>query len=165
VDLIREILATLGSYLKGQAQIILILAVLYTAGFALVPVPGWFLVGPVCALMYVVPIFGSLIGLAIAMASTLLAGQDLFRLLWVLGVWVVIQGLEGFWLSPRILGKRTRVGPLAVFFGVAVASSLFGFLGVLLAVPAMAVALVIWRHWGGGKSVTGPHESLAPRSK
>ncbi len=145
-SLFNEIFGTLGNWVKGELQITSILVVLYTAGFALTHVPAWFLLGPLCGLLYLVPILGGPIGLVLTLAVSFFAGRPFGYLLGTLAVWVFAQGLEGFYLTPHILGKRTRLGPFAVFIGIIAASAVFGPVGVIFAVPVMSVLLVIWRY-------------------
>ena len=142
-----QIASTLGNWLKGELQITGILVVLYTIGFGLIHVPAWFLLGPLCGLLYLVPIFGGPVGLVLTLAITFFAGRSMGTLLEALGIWVFLQGFEGFYLTPRILGKVTKLGPFVVFIGVIAASAVFGPLGVLFAVPVMSVALVIYRYF------------------
>lgn len=144
--LIRDIFSTLGNWVKGELQVTGILVVLYTIGFAFTHVPGWFLLGPLCGLLNLVPVFGSPLGMILTLGISFFAGRPFGYLLATLGVWVFLQGLEGFYLTPQILGRRTRLGPLAVFVGVIGASAVFGPIGVIFAVPIMAVLLVIWRY-------------------
>ena len=143
--LIRDILATLGNWVKGELQITAILIALYTVGFALTQVPAWYLLGPLCGLLYLVPIIGGPLGLIITLAVSYFGNRAFGYLLATLGVWVFNQAFEGFYLTPQILGRRTKLGPLAVFICVIGASAVFGPIGVIFAVPVMAVLLVIWR--------------------
>ncbi len=144
--LISEIFSTLGNWVKGELQITSILVALYTVGFAITHVPAWFLLGPLCGLLYLIPIVGGPIGLILTLAVSFFAGRPFGYLLGTLGVWVFLQGLEGFYLTPRILGRHTKLSPLAVFVGAIGASAVFGPIGVIFAVPVMAVLLVIWRY-------------------
>jgi len=82
----------------------------------------------------------------LAAAGLTWAAQDVNHAMGVMGVFVVAQGLEGFYLTPHILGKRLKLPALAVFAGLLIGSAMFGFIGVLLVVPVMAVALAIWRY-------------------
>lgn len=132
-----EILGSLGNWLRGELQITAILVVLYTVGFALTQVPAWFLLGPLCGLLYLIPIVGGPIGLILTLAVSFFAGRPFGFLLGTLAIWVFAQGLEGFYLTPQILGKRTRL---------IAASAVFGPLGVIFAVPVMSVLLVVWRY-------------------
>lgn len=143
--LIRDIFATLGNWVKGELQITAILIAIYTVGFGITQVPAWYLLGPLCGLLYLVPIIGGPLGLIITLAASYFGNRSFGNLLATLGVWVAIQGLEGFYLTPQILGRRTKLGPLAVFIGVIGASAVFGPIGVIFAVPVMSVLLVIWR--------------------
>ncbi len=152
MSLLSEILATLANWLKGELQIVAILAVLYTVGFALAGVPAWVLLGPLCAVLYLVPIFGAPLGLILVLAATALAGRSFPQILAALAVWILVEALEGFYLTPHILGKRTRLGAMAVFFGVIAASALFGPIGIFFAVPAMSVAMVIYRYFNRSRT-------------
>ena len=71
--------------------------------------------------------------------------RGLYPTLGVMGVFAVAQILEGFWLTPRIMGRHLNLSPWWVFVGVLAASLMFGFVGALLALPAMAIALLVWR--------------------
>lgn len=141
----REVGSTLTGYVSGQLKVAGILCLLYMVGFALARVPAWPLVGIVCGALNVVPVFGSLIALGVAGFAVLLGEGDLYQYLGALIVFVVVQGIEGFWLTPRILGRRLQLSPLTVFFVILAGGALFGFVGVLLAVPVAAVAAVLWR--------------------
>ncbi len=143
----RESVRMLGLFIRGQVIIIGILMILYAIGFAAAHVPVWPLVAILAGLCYAVPYFGSLIALTIAGTMSALFDGNLTHLLTVLGVWVVIQGIEGFWLTPRILGKPLGLRPLVVFFALIAASLLFGPIGFLLTVPALAVGNVFWRYF------------------
>lgn len=146
-SLLAQILSTLGNWAKGELQITAILAVIYTIGFALAHVPAWFLLGLLCGFLYLIPIIGGPLGLVLTLAISFFAGRPIGYILAALAVWVFAQALEGFYLTPQILGKRTQLGPLAVFVGVICASALFGPLGIIFAVPVMSVALVIYRYF------------------
>ena len=89
---------------------------------------------------------GSLIGLALTAYVVLLNDGTLWNYIGVLITFVVVQGLEGFWITPRILGRRVGLSPLYVFFAVLVGGAMFGPIGVLFAVPVLAVLGVLWRH-------------------
>jgi predicted PurR-regulated permease PerM len=107
--------------------------------------PAWFLVAPACGFLNVVPRFGALAALALGIAAAALGGLELARVAGVLGVCLAAFTIEGYWLTPRILGRRLGLRPLYVFLAVLVGGALFGFLGLLLAVPALAVAMAVYR--------------------
>jgi predicted PurR-regulated permease PerM len=140
-----EIAHTLGFYAKGQAAIAGILMLVYSAGYALAGVPYWLAVGILSGALHMIPVAGALIALALPALAVLASGASPYRLLGALAVYLIAQGLEGFYLTPRMLGSRLRLPPVAVFVAVLAGGALFGFLGLLLAVPVLAVAAVVWR--------------------
>jgi predicted PurR-regulated permease PerM len=140
-----EVVRTLGSYIQGQLQVSAILACVYIVGFAIAGVPWWAFVGFIAGFLQLVPVFGSLCALLLGAFAVLLGEGGLNQYIGVLIVFVVAQALEGFYLTPRILGSRLGISRWLVFFGLIVGGLFFGPLGVLLAVPVIAVLLVIWR--------------------
>jgi predicted PurR-regulated permease PerM len=161
--LFAEIGRTLSAYVTGQLRISLILSLIYAIGFAICEVPGWLFVGFLCGFLNLIPFVGGLIGVAIALMLTWFAGGDLYRLAGVMGVWVVAQGLEGFWITPRILGAKLSLKPLAVFVAVLAGGAAFGPIGVLLAAPVLAVAMVVWRFMNAA-TAGGRDSSVRPQS-
>ena len=144
---IRESVRVLGIYVRGQFMMVGILSVLYAIGFALAHVPLWPVIAVLCAFCYLIPHIGSLIALGIVALTSLLFDSSVSHLVGVFAAWVIIQGLEGFWLTPRILGKPLGLRPLVVFFALLIASFVFGPIGFLLTVPVLAVANVFWRYF------------------
>lgn len=141
-----EVVRTLEAYLSAQIRISLILALLYAVAFAFLGVPAWPFVALLGGFLQAVPIVGSVIALLVPAALTWIDGGGFYRVLGVFGVWLVGQALEGFYLTPRIMGRRLHLPPLTVFAGLIFGGALFGFFGVLLAVPAMAVTVAVWRY-------------------
>ena len=137
---------TIGGYVAGQAKIAAILACLYSVGYAISGVPFWLFFGMLCGALNIVPIIGSIIGLAITAYAILLRGGGVWNYAGLLITFVIVQGLEGFWLTPRVLGKGVGLSPLYVFLAVLIGGAMFGPLGVLFAVPVLAVIGVLWRH-------------------
>lgn len=137
---------TLGGYIAGQVKIASILACLYSIGYAVSGVPFWLLLGCMSGALNMIPVAGSLIGVLLTAYAVLLNDGTMWNYAGVLITFVLVQGLEGFWLTPRILGKRVGLSPLYVFLAVLIGGIMFGPIGVLLAVPALAVIAVLWRH-------------------
>lgn len=144
-SIFAEIFDTLRGWAGAQLKITGILMLLYCAGYALVGLPWWFALGVVSGVLNLFPIFGSLVALAIAMGAVLFTDGTWQQYASVLAVFVMVQGLEGFVITPMLLGRRLRMSPLLVFGAVLAGGMLFGPIGLLFAVPALAVALVIWR--------------------
>ena len=141
----REIAGTLSAYLRGQIKISTILGLLYSVGFAISGVPGWFLIGPVCGALNLVPFLGPLIALALACLVALFGEARLYNFMGVVATFALLQALEGFYLTPKLLGQRVGLKPISVFLAIAVGGFFFGPLGFVLAVPALAIAAVLWR--------------------
>jgi predicted PurR-regulated permease PerM len=133
----------LGSFIKGQFLVALCLVVVYSAGLMIVGTPLPIGIGIVAGLANIVPYLGLIVGLLPALVMTVLEFRDVAHLLGVVAVFAVGQGLEGFVFTPRIVGRRIGLHPVVVMLAVLIGGSAFGFLGVLLGVPA-AVVLKVW---------------------
>ena len=115
-SLVRDVGRTLGGYVTGQIKVSAILACLYAIGYAIAGVPFWLVLGAISGAVNVIPFVGSLIGLALTAYVVLLNDGTLWNYIGVLITFVVVQGLEGFWITPRILGRRVGLSPLYVFY-------------------------------------------------
>jgi len=145
-SLLGDVGRTLGGYIAGQIKVAAILACIYSVGYAMSGVPFWPILGVLSGFLNVIPFIGSLLGLAMTAYAVLLNDGRLANYIGVLVTFVVAQGLEGFWITPRILGRRVGLSPLYVFLAVLIGGFMFGPLGVLFAVPVLAVIAVLWRH-------------------
>jgi predicted PurR-regulated permease PerM len=143
--LANEIAHTVGTWVLGQLKISAILALVYTAGFAIGRLPLWWLIGPVCGALNLIPFAGPLIALLLAMLVALIADSSANTWLGVIITFAVAQGFEGFYLTPRILGRRLSLKPWVVFLAVLFGGAFFGPLGVLFAAPVLAVLMILWR--------------------
>jgi predicted PurR-regulated permease PerM len=140
--LFDEVGRILQSYVLGQLMIAIIMGILYAAGFAALKVPAWAGIAALSGFLNVIPYVGTGFGIVLASGFTFAHSGELWRIFGVLGVFTVVQCIEGYYLTPRILGGRLSLHPMAVFLGLLIGGKLFGFLGVLLAVPSIAVAQV-----------------------
>ena len=140
--LFDEVGRILEAYVHGQLLIGLAMAVLYAVGFALLGVPAWAGIAALAGLLNVIPYVGTVLGLFLAVIFTLTDGGGLWRIGGVVAVFAIVQTIEGYFLTPRILGSRLRLHPMAVFLGLLIGGKLFGLLGIILAIPVIAVAKV-----------------------
>lgn len=140
--LFDEVGRILAAYVRGQLLIALCMAVLYAIGFAALGVPAWAGIAALAGLLNAIPYVGTILGLGLASAFTLADGGGLWRIGGILGVFVVVQSIEGYLLTPRILGRRLSLHPMSVFLGLLIGGKLFGLLGIILAVPTIAIAKV-----------------------
>lgn len=147
VRLAGECHEVLGAFLRGQLLVMLALALVYAAGLMLLGLELGLLIGVLAGLASLVPYMGFVVGIAAALVAVLFQfGLEWYPLLGVLVVFTVGQLLEGMWLTPMLVGDRIGLHPVAVIFAVLAGGQLFGFTGVLLALPAAAVVMVLLRH-------------------
>jgi predicted PurR-regulated permease PerM len=136
----------LGAFFRGQLTVMAALAVFYTLGLGLVGLDVALLVGVVAGLVSFVPYLGVIVGGGAAVVAALVEFRDVLHPVMALGVFVLGQVLEGFVLTPWLVGDKVGLHPVAVIFAVLVGGQLFGFVGVLVALPVAAVALIGLRH-------------------
>jgi predicted PurR-regulated permease PerM len=136
----------LGAFLRGQVSVMLALAAVYAFGLSLVGIDLAFLIGVGAGLLSFVPYLGAFLGVAGGVIAALVQHGDWLHVALVLLVFGVGQTLESFLLTPWLVGDRIGLHPVAVIFAIMVGGQLFGFLGVLLALPVAAVAMVLLRY-------------------
>jgi predicted PurR-regulated permease PerM len=140
-----DIDAVLGQFFRGQFTVMAILGVLYSVGYGLIGVPLALPIGILAGVLAFIPYVGSLTALGLALLMTLLDWQGWTQLLSVAGVHALIQGLEGFVITPKIMGDTVGISAIAVLLALLVGAELLGFTGVLLAVPAAAVLKILFQ--------------------
>jgi predicted PurR-regulated permease PerM len=137
--------AVLGQYLRGQLLVMLILAVFYSIGLALFGLDLALPIGVFTGLAIFVPYLGFGLGLVLALLAGLLQFASIKALVMLGVVYGLGQLIESLYLTPRLVGERIGLHPLAVIFALLAFGQLFGFVGVLIALPASAVLLVAVR--------------------
>jgi predicted PurR-regulated permease PerM len=129
----------MSQYLRGQLLVIAVLAMFYPTALMIAGLDMALPVGLFSALAVFVPYIGFATGLAFALLAALLQFGDWYGLGVVVAVYGVGQILESFVLTPRLVGERIGLHPLAVIFALLAFGRLFGFFGVLLALPVSAI--------------------------
>jgi len=140
--LISRINFVISSYVRSQLVIALVMGVLYAIGFAIARVPLALSIGLLSGLLNFIPYLGTLTGLTLSLSFVALDGGGLPRILGVVVVFIVVQSVEGYYLTPKLLGGRLDLHPMWVLIGLMIGGSLFGVLGIILAVPVIAIAKV-----------------------
>jgi predicted PurR-regulated permease PerM len=148
-DTFREIDAMVSGYVRGQLLAIVILSGLYSAGLWLVGLRLAIPIGVVTGCFAFVPYIGFSTGLVLALAMALLDWHDGAFVLQVAAVMLGVQVLDGLFVTPRVVGRSVGLGPVEVLLAMAAAGTLFGFIGVLLAVPIGATAKIVIRRLVG----------------
>lgn len=144
--LARESDEVLGAFLRGQLLVMLALAGIYATGLTVIGVEFALLIGLVAGLVSFVPYLGFIVGIGVASIAALFQTQDIFQLFWVFLVFGVAQMIESMFLTPWLVGERIGLHPVAVIFSVLAGGQLFGFFGILLALPVTSVLAVLLRH-------------------
>ena len=135
----------LESYVRGQILIGLIMAVCYAVGFYFLGVPAWAGIALIAGLLNAVPYVGTISGVVLACGFSFADGGSWGHIAAILGVFVAVQSLEGYYLTPKIMGGRLNLHPMAVFLGLLVGGKLFGLLGIILAIPSIAIGKVFFK--------------------
>ncbi|GAB3027075.1 MULTISPECIES: AI-2E family transporter [Oleiagrimonas] len=144
--LARESDQVLGAFVRGQMLVMLALGVIYGTGLTLMGLSVGPLIGMIAGLLSFVPYLGFIIGLGASLIAALVQYGDWMHIALVLVVFGIGQVLEGYVLVPRLVGNKIGLHPVAVIFAVLAGGHLFGFLGVLLALPAAAIIMVLLRY-------------------
>ena len=145
-DLARRIDAMMAAFVRGQSLVALADGIVYGVGLSVVGLEFGLIIGLTAGMLSFVPFLGAILGSFTAVAAALVQwGLDPLRLAMVAGVFVVGQLLENTIWQPRLLGGRVSLHPVWIIFSVLTGGALFGFVGVLLAVPSAAAAGVLIR--------------------
>lgn len=145
VSLARETDDVLSAFLHGQILVMLALGAIYALGLSLVGLEFALAIGVVAGLVSFVPYLGFIFGIALASLTVIQEPDPLLRLMGVIATFSIAQFIEGSVLTPKLVGDRIGLHPVLVIFSVAAGGQLFGFFGVLLALPAAAVLSVLVR--------------------
>jgi predicted PurR-regulated permease PerM len=142
VGFFREADHALGQYLHGQVIVLAVMSVYYILALWATGLDFFLPIGVVTGLLTFIPFVGATVGFLLATVSALMQFDDSTRLLWVWGVFILGQVVEGNFITPRLVGNAIGLHPLAVIFALLAFGQLFGFTGMLIALPASAVLLV-----------------------
>ncbi|MFC3716963.1 AI-2E family transporter [Luteimonas soli] len=144
--LAKESSDMLGGFLRGQFTVMLILGAMYGFGLWAIGIDLGLLIGIVAGLLTFVPYLGPASGVIFGVIAALVQHGDWKHVAGVLAVFGIGQVIESYWLTPKLVGDRIGLHPVAVIFAVLAGGQLFGFLGMLLALPVAAVANVLLRY-------------------
>ncbi|SJZ87392.1 Predicted PurR-regulated permease PerM [Lysobacter spongiicola DSM 21749] len=156
--------AVLGGFLRGQFLVMLILGVMYGLGLWLVGLDLGILIGIIAGLLTFIPYVGPASGIILGCIAALVQFGDWKHVAGVLVVFGLGQVIESYWLTPKLVGDRIGLHPVAVIFAVLAGGQLFGFLGMLLALPVAAVANVLLHYaqdrYTHSRLYAGTHPSI-----
>jgi predicted PurR-regulated permease PerM len=144
-ELKDEIDVTLGGFVRGQLLVSSIIGVLQAIGLSIVGIDGAIVIGLLGGLLNLIPYLGVAIGLTLALLMAALEFGGWGPIIGVLVVFAIVQVLEGFVITPRIIGDKVGLSPVVVIIAILAGGEMFGFAGLLLAIPAAAVLRVALR--------------------
>ncbi|MFQ5578144.1 MAG: AI-2E family transporter, partial [Anaerolineae bacterium] len=152
-QLLAEVDAIWGSFLRGQLLLMLIIGLLSWFGGVLVGIPGAFVIGLIAGILDIIPSLGPTLAALLAAVVALFEGSTylpvsngLFAII-ILIVFVVIQQIENIWIRPALMGRRLKLHPALVFIGVFGSLALFGIFVTLIIIPLMATITVLGRYF------------------
>lgn len=146
VSLVHECNLVLGAFLRGQLLVMFALGCIYTTGLSLLGLNVALLIGCIAGLLSFVPYLGLILGVTSACIAAFFQFNDLAHLGWVAGIFILGQLSETVILTPWLVGDRIGLHPISVIFAVLAGGQLFGFVGILIALPTAAVIVVLLRH-------------------
>jgi predicted PurR-regulated permease PerM len=141
-----EVDTVLSAFLRGQFYVMLALGCIYSLGLWIVGLDLALLIGMLAGLVSFVPYLGAIVGIVVAFTAALVQFHELTQLVPVAVVFLIGQSLEGTVLTPKLVGDKIGLHPVAVIFSVMAGGQLFGFLGILLALPIASIIMVFLRH-------------------
>ncbi len=144
-SLVLECNSVLGAFFRGQLLVMTVLGIYYSVGLSLMGLQLGLMIGIMVGVLSIVPYLGIIIGI---IAASIAAFVQFGSFVAVLPVWLLFaigQTLDGMFITPKLVGDRIGLHPVAVIFSVLAGATLFGFFGVLLALPAAAVCMVVIR--------------------
>ena len=146
VVLMRECDEVLGAFLKGQLLVMLALGSIYSVGLMLVGLEFSILIGMLAGLASIIPYMGFVVGFSTALLVALFQFDGYTGIAMVTVVFAIGQVLESWVLTPMLVGDRIGLHPVAVIFALMAGGQLFGFVGMLIALPMGAIVMVLLRH-------------------
>lgn len=150
LERLRRMDEVVGAWFRGQVEVAVILAALYGAGlgmvfgFAGIGATAGLAIGVLAGLLNVIPYFGFLVGIGLALLMVILEGTGVTPVIGVLAVFGIVQGLEGYVITPRIVGDKVGLSAVAVIIALLLGGEVLGLLGILLALPIAGILRVLW---------------------
>ena len=145
--LVNEFVEIIVAFFRGQFVIAFMQGVLFAIGFAVVGLNYGLIIGLLLGFLNIIPYLGSIVGLSVALPLALFQGTGGWSMvLGVLVVFAIVQTIEGYVLTPRIMGEQTGLHPMAIIVAIFFwGSALNGITGMILAIPLTAFFVVFWR--------------------
>jgi predicted PurR-regulated permease PerM len=144
VNILTDLDETLGGYIRGQLLVCSLIALLTTIGLYMINLDYALVLGVIAGIANIIPYFGPVLGAIPAVAIGALNSPG--TVIWVVIVFIVVQQIDGAIISPKIIGESIGIHPVIVILSLIFGGQMFGFWGMLLAIPIIAVLKVLLRH-------------------
>ncbi|HSW68822.1 MAG TPA: AI-2E family transporter [Gammaproteobacteria bacterium] len=145
MKLLNECDEVLGAFFRGQLMVMLILGTYYSIGLSLIGLQVGLVIGVMVGMLSIIPYLGIIMGVVSASIAAYIQFHSSVSVVQVLLLFIVGQTVEGMFITPKLVGDRIGLHPVAVIFAVLSGGVLFGFFGVLLALPVASVIMVLAR--------------------
>lgn len=143
VDVVERVGRTVGAYFRGQLIVATFVGVATAVGLAVIGLPFWAIVGLAAGVFNLVPFIGPFVGGVIGVLVALSLGGGIGQALAVIAVMTLVQQIDNHVITPNVLSRTVHVHPVTIILALAVAASLFGILGMLVAIPTVAAAKLV----------------------
>jgi predicted PurR-regulated permease PerM len=144
--LIKDIDTLLAAYLRGQISVMLIMAIYYMIGLNIIGLKSATIIGLITGLLVFIPYLGIMTGLLISLAVGFAGFTSMNVIIGILIVFIAGHSLEGALVTPFLVGGKIGLNPIMIIFALMVFGKLFGFIGVLLALPLSTITIVLLRY-------------------
>lgn len=141
-----EVGTALGSFVRGQLLVAVIVGIGSSIGMWAIDLPFWLIVGIVAGFLNMVPFLGPIVGGALAALVALLNG-DLWQAIWAVLIMILVQQIDNHLITPAIQRARVNLSPLAIVLALIIGGAVAGILGVLVAIPATAAIRIVVGHF------------------
>lgn len=142
---LQEIDRSLSGFVRGQLLVIFLLGIFYALGLTWIGLDLALVLGIVAAVGEIVPYIGFAVGLLLSLSFAFLQFQDFIHPLYVLLLFGILQSIQGLAIAPLVMGREVGLHPLVIIAAIYIGGDLFGFVGILLAVPGAAILVVLLR--------------------
>ncbi len=132
------------NYISGLFFVILTVGVLLSTGLYFLGIPYWLLLGILCALLTLLPYIGVVLGALLPITIAVLTKDSLFYPVAVLGLFILVQFLEGNLITPKIVGNAVNINPVILMLGLLIMGALSGIMGLVLTIPILAVLRILF---------------------
>lgn len=146
-ETLTEVDERLSAFVRGQIKVCIYLAVLYTVGLLIVGIDLAIPIGILSGTLFIIPYLGTVVGIILGVFMAILKFGFSWHVLGVFGVFAVSQSIEGWFLTPYIVGDKVGLSPMVVMIALIVGGSILGIWGMMLAIPITAVLSVIGSRW------------------